>query len=337
MEKHSRIRDTLRHIVATSFRAIRGVFRLAGFLLRLPGLSLRHALLSNRTGMASILVAILVLAGVVQACLRYSPVVMAAVCIGIVVLQILLFRAFLWVYRPEVRIKCFVFLAAAIGLVVALLRLLEFALSKVKHRTPDGHSLPEDAGTGIDQGDSETQLKAILVVLRLACGMRRLIPQTRGQLFPVLMASWLALTTLAILLFAICFYSLAGIGLPVLDFSGGSGCLWCNLAASLAVFTTAPISNVSPTSAWGLFICGVEVADALLLLGLFLALLMRLVPHDPARGLEKIETAVKEMNEEIEARLELAFKEFGTGVTRGGTDSPTQHEPPSQYDGKSPS
>jgi len=175
------------------------------------------------------------------------------------------------------------------------------------------------------------------VVLRLVRGMRRLIPQTRGQLFPVLMASWLALTTLAILLFAICFYSLAGIGLPVLDFSGASGCLWCNLAASLAVFTTAPISNVSPTSAWGLFICGVEVADALLLLGLFLALLMRLVPHDSARGLEKIETAVKEMNEEIEATLELASKEFDRRVTRGGTDSPTQHELPSQYNGKLPS
>ncbi len=329
MEKHSRIRDTLRHIVATSFRAIRGVFRLAGFLLRLPGLSLRHALLSNRTGMASILVAILVLAGVVQACLRYSPVVMAAVCIGIVVLQILLFRAFLWVYRPEVRIKSFVFLAAAIGVIVAVFRLVEFGLSKVKHRASDGHSLPEDPGTGMDETDTETQLKEIRIVLRLGRGIWRLIPQTRGQLFPVLMASWLALTTVAILLFAICFYSLARIGLPVLEFSGGSGCLWCNLAASLAVFTTAPISNVSLTSAWGLFICGVEVADALLLLGLFLALLMRLVPHDSARGLEKIETAVKEMNEKVETRLELAFKEFGTGVTRGGTDSPTQHEPPS--------
>jgi len=279
--------------------------------------------------MASILVSVLVLAGAAQVWLRYSPVVIAAICIAIIVLQILLFRAFLWVYRPEERIKSFVILAAAIRLVVVVLRFFEFALSKVKHRASDGHSLQEDAGTGMDETDTETQLEEIRIVLRLVGGMQRLIPQTRGQLFPILMASWLALAALAIVVYGICFYSLAGIGLPVVDFSGGSGCLWCNLAASLAVFTTAPISNVSLTSAWGLFICGVEVADALLLLGLFLALLMRLVPHDSARELEKIETAVKEMNEKFETRLELAFKEFGTGVTRGGTDSPTQHEPPS--------
>ena len=68
-----------------------------------------------------------------------------------------------------------------------------------------------------------------------------------------------------------------------------------------------------------------------------LLLLMRLVPHDPARGLEKIETAVRDMNEEVETILELAFEEFDTGVTRGGTDSRTQHKPPSSHDGKLPS
>ena len=329
MEKLSRIRCALRHIDVASFKVIRRVFRVAGFLLRLPVLSLRYAIFSNTSGIASILVAVLVLAGVVQALVRYLPVLIAAVCFGIVVLQILLFRAFLWVYRPEKRIKSFVILAGGIGIIVVVLRVLEFALSKVKQRASDGHSRPEDAGTGMDETDTETQRDEIRIVLRLVGGIQRLIPQTRGQLFPVLMASWLALAALAIVVYGICFYSLAGIGLPVVDFSGGSGCLWCNLAASLAVFTTAPISNVSLTSAWGLFICGIEVADALLLLGLFLALLMRLVPHDSARELEKIETAVKEMNEKVETRLDLAFKEFGTGVTRGGTDFPTQHEPPS--------
>jgi hypothetical protein len=288
--------------------------------------------------MASILVAVLVLAGVVQALLRYLPVLIAAVCIGIVVLQILLFRAFLWVYRPEERIKSFVVFGKVIAFMVALFRIFERALlSNVKRSAPDGDSLSEDAGTGIDQDDSKTNLKVIRGVLRLGRGMRRLIPQTRAQLFPVLMASWLALAILAILLFAICFYSLARIGLPVLEFSGGSGCLWCNLAASLAVFTTAPISNVSLISAWGLFICGIEVADALLLLGFFLALLMRLVPHDSVRELEKIETALKEMNEDIEVIVELGLEEVERIVTHGSTDSPTQQERPSQYDGKLPS
>ena len=305
MEKHSRIRDILRRIGITSWWIIRGIFRLAGFLLRLPGLCLRHALLSDRTRMALIRIVILALASVIQVYLRYSPVVMAAVCIDIVALQIMLFRAFLWVYRPEVRIKSFVIFAAYIGLVNGLFGVFEvLALSRVQHRASDGPSIAEDAGTAIDEGDTEIQLTSIRLMRCLMRGMRRLIPETRGQLFPVLMASWLALATLAIVVYGICFYSLAGIGLPVVDFSGSSGCLWCNLAASLAVFTTAPLSNVSLTSAWGLFICGVEVADALLLLGLFLALLMRLVPHDSARELEKIEMAVNDVNKEVEMRFE---------------------------------
>jgi len=335
MEILSRIQGAIRHIAAAIFWVIRRVFQLTKFLLRLPALSLSRALLSDRTGIASILTAILVLASFIQTCLDYSPAVIVAVCTGIVVLQILLFRAFLWVYKPEVRIKSFVLLAAAIGLVVALLRAFEFTLGKVKQQAPDGNPHSKDTGTDIGQDDRKTQLMGIHVARRLMHGVFKLIPRTRGQLFPLLMASWLGLTTLVIFVYGICFYSLAGIGIPVLVFSGGSGCFWCGIAASLAIFTTTPISNVALTNAWGLFICGVEVADALLLLGLFLALLIRLVPHDSARGLEKIEAAVKKLNEATEARLELASKEFDKRVMRGDINSPTQHEPPSQHDGDS--
>lgn len=326
------MRFALTYAATASFRGIRASCRFLLLMIRTPVVVLQHALLSDKAGVATILVLLLAAAIAAQMSVRHSNVTIAAVCVGLGALQILLFRAFLWVYKPAQRMRSFVILTASFTLLIALFRLLEAAAARrtkrVSEADPAGNRLEADE----DEGKTHEELVVVVLhfVLRLARGTRRLIPQTRAQLFPILILSWFALAGCVILSFGVSFHSLAVTGFQVLDFSGSHECLWCNITGSFSIFTTAPLSSAIPVSPWALLMCGVEAVDALLLLGLFVSLLMRLVPYDAARGLEKIEQSLKELNDKVDEKLDAAIQELDTIVASGAPPPSTQSQPASK-------
>ena len=129
----------------------------------------------------------------------------------------------------------------------------------------------------------------------------------------MMIVSWLILAASVVVVFGITIHSLAASGYPVVGVDGGRGALWQSISASFTIFTTAPIADVAPVSAIGFGLSVVEVLDALFLVGLFVALVIRLVPGDPAQGFERLEKAISDMNEEVEKRLSVVARQISEG------------------------
>lgn len=284
----SKVRQGAPILAKSGLKVIRAILRFISLLLRSPVCLIHFVPFSNRQGVATILLAGLAISIVSETFLAYPPLVKTSICIGIGALEILPFRAFLWIYRPERRIKSFIVLGVVFDLLMAVFRLADHAIRKSTDSEANGKNI-EGKTVSDPKQKSERQLRIIRILLSTGRSAKRLVPQTGKQLYPILMASWLVLTVLVVLVFAMCFYSFSEIEQPVLEIIGNSGSFLHFLGASLAVFTTAPVSTVYPLDTWGLSFCDIEITDALLLLGLFLAMLIRLVPHDSAKGLEKLE------------------------------------------------
>ena len=258
-----------------------------------------------------ILFSLLVVVAVAQTFSLPPAAALSAALIGVSVVQVLLFRAFLWVYRPLERVRSFVVLSAAVALMAAIFRVLELGLRRSSVTASEQSTCAPDLDTRTKE--REAQLAAVRVIQFLARGVRRVIPQTRKQLFPMMIVSWLILAASVVVVFGITIHSLAASGYPVVGVDGGRGALWQSISASFTIFTTAPIADVAPVSAIGFGLSVVEVLDALFLVGLFVALVIRLVPGDPAQGFERLEKAISDMNEEVEKRLSVVARQISEG------------------------
>jgi len=223
--------------------------------------------------------------------------------IGAIALHALLFRLFLWVYRPIERVDKMVGIGFATRAVEAILELARHAI-EVDRASREGH------GSNEEHQPTKARLAALRFVLWLLGGARHLLPQKREQLFPILLVAWIGLAFMTILFFAVAIRSL---GPEVIRFAVpvvGQSSLWRSVVGSFALFSGAPIASVVQMSAVGFALCVTETLDALYLVGLFLVFLIRLVPYDASKRFEKLEGMLGEADEEIEVVLEVTKEQI---------------------------
>ena len=298
--------------------------------IRGPRLLIRFLVFSDLPGVASLLWGASFISGIVQVVSGSYPIVLAAVCIGMIALHALLARAFLWAYRPDTRLRKLLPSSLSLYIVVQLLKLVEFAQRHSGGRTPDMQTTA--GGTTNPARDERKPTRgSARVVLRLFSWGLRMFPQTRSNLFSTILLSWAALTLAVVIYFAIVFHSLARVGHPVVEGTGLLSGFWHNLASSMALFTSAPVARVSPTGVYGLLLSGIEAVDALLLLGLFLALIVRLVPRESEEKLHEIELVLADMHDRVEKEMSVALETIGSPpneapVSNGDVSSDTHEQ-----------
>jgi len=139
--------------------------------------------------------------------------------------------------------------------------------------------------------------------LRKARRLAKRIPAEEGQLIPFFVLAYLLIAGIIVAGYAVAFYALTRANVPQLVLMHGETSLLSYWLASLAIFTTAPISAVQPTGSLGAAFCTLEIVNAVLMLVLFFSLLFRgMAGRSFAIRTElrkEKETLIESINEEI--------------------------------------
>lgn len=226
--------------------------------------------------------------------------------LGCLALQMLVFRLFQWVYKPIERVSRL----GTLRLVSVLLNVLFAMIRHALELESRSRVKCEAEAEASDPARDETNLTAVRFVEFLANRTRKLIPQTRQQLFPLLIAFWFLLALLVIAFFGGVYFSSGALEFGVPSFAISPNDLWISILGSFGVFTGTSIGDSFRATTLGLVLYAVEVVDALFLVGLFLALVIRLVPYDAGERFTDLEAALDEFDEEVAVMLEISQEEI---------------------------
>jgi len=258
----------------------------------------------------------LVLTWCVNLLVNHQMVVMASSVLNLAVVHFLILRTLRWAFRPASPLRAVVRRALAGSAVLLLLGMLFRALGKAPTDTAEtlhsslmGKPMPTTQEHLAQLGDGfmkQAQVRAS----RIPLGQERLIV--------FLVAMWVALGAGIVFSYASVYFGLSKAGILLFGSATSSGGLTSFVAASLAIFTTAPIASVTSAGYTGLVLSAFQVLDAGLMVVLFLSLVLRALPRDSAKEVEEVERFGDEKTkklEELQDQLEEIFGRLPSSST----------------------
>ena len=283
--------------------------RVVAALAKIARCGVCFVLFSQRAGVASMMLLVLVGVLLAQSLVTGPAIAIFASILAVLIFEVLLLRGMRWAFNPAQRLWSVLPVNVALKAVAYL-----FDAASVALEIQEEHSHEDDTMVGSGSEDGERSRVEVRVAVcrwlsQVGKRMARAIPTSRTRLVQTLIAGWLVLSLIAVFVFAVLFYSFDRAGIPMIRAITSSNGLGKYVAASTAVFTRAPIASVDPLNTWGLLLCALELANSLALLGLFIALVIRVVPHD-SQNLNQLDTASIEFDEKLDNVIERLHRDL---------------------------
>lgn len=225
-------------------------------------------------------------------------------------LQLLLFRAFWRAFRPAWYSRALAHRAVLSWAVSALLGFVLTALGGSRDATTNEPSLRT-----LLSGDATDNSRSWLTdlgdsFLQHAKRMRQSVHLDREHLLLRFVFDWAILAGGIVTAFSSVYYGLSLAGLLPLEI-GTSGRLGASIGASIAIFTTAPIAGFAGLGGAGMAAVCLEALDACFVLVLLISVVIRALPTGQAEKLDEVEAlmqktgkALEEAQDEAESRLD---------------------------------
>jgi len=276
----------------------------------------------------------LVLTWCVNLLVNHRMVVMTSSVLNLVVVHFLILRTLRWAFRPAAPMLAVLRRTLTMSAFLMFLGMVFRALGKAPthaDRTDTlysslmGKTMPTTRDRLAELGEAFT---------REAQARASRIPVKQERLIVFLVAMWVTLDAGIVFSYASVYFGLSKAGILLFGASTSSGGLTSFVAASLAIFTTAPVASVTSAGYTGLVLSAFQVLDAGLMVVLFLSLVLRALPRDSAKEVEEVERFGDEKKKKLKELQDQLEEIFGRLPSSSSEEKEEFVEEPHTGDGR---